>query len=234
MTPGGGDAAVADPVVQVRALTREFGVGTAAHRALHGVSLEVTRGEAVLVAGPSGCGKSTLLATIGGLDRTYAGSLALFGRDVAQLGDDELSDLRGERIGFVFQAFHLLDHLTVLENVMLPAVFGPTPLAEAESVARDVLARVSMLDRAADSPSTLSGGQRQRVAIARALLRRPDLILCDEPTGNLDRDTGEQIIDLFGSIHDELGATFVIVTHEDRMRRIATRSLSMLDGRLVP
>ncbi len=224
-----------DPLIVARGLGRTFGAGDASRRAVDGVSFQVERGEVVLIFGPSGCGKSTLLALLGGLDRNYQGGLRLFGRDLGQLSDRELSELRGARIGFVFQAFHLLGHLTVIENVMAPALFSPKPSTAAEVNARAlrVLERVGLADRAESRPQELSGGQRQRVAIARALLCEPDLLLCDEPTGNLDRKTGEQIIDLFAELQAESRATMVIVTHEDRLGRLADRTLNMLDGRLV-
>jgi putative ABC transport system ATP-binding protein len=224
-----------EPVVRAQAVVRAFGAGNAARRAVDSVSLEVGAGEVVLVFGPSGSGKSTLLALVGGLDRGYEGRLELFGRDVASMSDRELSALRGRRIGFVFQAFHLLAELSVLENVTAPHLFGGSEddPRSAERRGLELLERVGLADRRATRPAELSGGQRQRVAIARALFRAPDLLLCDEPTGNLDRQTGEQIIDLFAELHRELGTTLLVVTHEDRMKRLATRSLSMLDGRVL-
>jgi putative ABC transport system ATP-binding protein len=219
------------PVVDARELVRVYGSGSAARRAVDGVSLRVEPSQVVLIFGPSGCGKSTLLALLGGLDRDYRGSLELFGRDLSALSDRELSELRGRRIGFVFQSFHLLPELTVLENVSAPSLFDPAG-ADAGERGRAALERVGLADRALARPPELSGGQRQRVAIARALFRAPELLLCDEPTGNLDRKTGEQIIDLFAELHRELGTTMLVVTHEDRMKRLATRTLSMLDGRL--
>jgi putative ABC transport system ATP-binding protein len=214
-------------------LSRVYGSGPAAVRAVDEVSLELRTGEVVLVFGPSGSGKSTLLALVGGLDRAYGGKLELFGKDLAGLDDAALSELRGGRIGFVFQAFHLLGELSVLDNVTAPSLFAGQPLPDPERRGLEVLEQVGLGGRAAARPAELSGGQRQRVAIARALLRQPELLLCDEPTGNLDRDTGEQIIDLFAELHRDLGTTMLIVTHEDRMRRLATRSLEMLDGRIV-
>ncbi|MBI3201923.1 MAG: ABC transporter ATP-binding protein [Myxococcales bacterium] len=222
-------------MIVARGLTRTFGTGEAARRAVDDVSLSVEAGEVVLIFGPSGCGKSTLLALIGGLDRAFSGSLSLFGQEVAQLSDAALSRLRGEKIGFVFQAFHLLGHLSVIDNVMAPALFSSHDRHEPEVRARasQMLERVGLADRASSSPAELSGGQRQRVAIARALLHQPSLLLCDEPTGNLDRKTGEQIIELFAELHAELGTTIVIVTHEERISRLADRTLDMVDGKLA-
>jgi putative ABC transport system ATP-binding protein len=225
---------LATEIVRAEGLVRTFGSGEAARRAVDDVSFHVNAGEVVLIFGPSGCGKSTLLGMVGGLDRAYSGKLQLFGKTVNELSDHELSNLRGDRVGFVFQAFHLLGHLSVLENVSVPALFSHadrTP-KQVEERALAVLERVGLSDRKASMPSELSGGQRQRVAIARALLSEPELLLCDEPTGNLDRKTGEQIIDLFAELHADLSTTIVIVTHEDRMTRLADRTLHMLDGKL--
>jgi putative ABC transport system ATP-binding protein len=209
-------------------------VGYAGTAVLEGVSFTLRPGEILSVIGPSGCGKSTLLGLLGGLDRDYAGSLRLFGTDASSLSDRELSRLRGERIGFVFQAFHLLEHLDVLSNVTAPSLFAAT--YEPRRVRErgfEVLERVKLADRAHASPASLSGGQRQRVAIARAIFHRPALLLCDEPTGNLDRDTGAQIIELFAALHQDLHTTIVIVTHEDRMGALEHRKLHMLDGQLT-
>jgi putative ABC transport system ATP-binding protein len=220
------------PVVKARGLSRAFGT----RRVVDAVDLDVRAEEIVLIFGPSGCGKSTLLGLLGGLDRNYQGQLTLFGNDVAELGDGALSELRGRRIGFVFQAFHLLGHLSVLDNVLCPALFSRSHRSERELGERGlhVLERVGLADRARSRPAELSGGQRQRVAIARALFNEPELLLCDEPTGNLDRKTGEQIIDLFAALHEELRTTIVIVTHEDRLTRLGHRTLNMIDGRLDP
>ncbi|MCA9641951.1 MAG: ABC transporter ATP-binding protein [Polyangiaceae bacterium] len=220
-------------MILAESLVRTFGKGSAKSQAVANVSFEVQPQEVVLLFGPSGSGKSTLLALIGGLDRQYSGKLSLFGKDLAKLSDKQLSKLRGERIGFVFQAFHLLDHLSVLDNVQAPGLFANPPLPDAEERAFQALKRVGLADKTSARPSELSGGQRQRVAIARALLRQPELLLCDEPTGNLDRKTGESIIDLFEELHSELGTTLVIVTHEHRLDRIASRTLHLEDGRLV-
>jgi putative ABC transport system ATP-binding protein len=219
-------------LVRTDALTKHYGDGPARRAALDGVALSIDEGELVAVLGPSGSGKSTLLAVLGGLDRAYAGRVQVFGEDLAALGDRALSRLRGERIGFVFQAFHLLPHLSVLDNVLAPALFardgGALPAR-----ALSLLDRLGLEGRAGDTPARLSGGQRQRVAIARALLRRPSLLLCDEPTGNLDAETGARTIDLFRDLHREGGLTVVAVTHEERLAAIATRTLALRDGKIA-
>ena len=222
-------------VVEARGLTRVYGDGDGAVRAVDHADLTVRAREILLIFGPSGCGKSTLLGLLGGLDRDYAGTLRLFGHDASRLPDAELSRLRGQRIGFVFQSFHLLGHLDALDNVAAPSLFCPGPPGNLTPRERGLAAleRVGLADRAGMMPAELSGGQRQRVAIARALLNEPELLLCDEPTGNLDRDTGAQIIELFGALHAELGMTMVVVTHEDRLATLTHRKLFMLDGRVI-
>jgi putative ABC transport system ATP-binding protein len=177
------------PIVRTEDLRKAYGRGEAARAALDGVTLTIVPGELVCVLGPSGCGKSTLLGVMGGLDRSYEGRVTLFGEDLRTFDDGALARLRNARIGFVFQAFHLLLHLSVLDNVLAPALFDPEGRDRTRR-ARDLLDRLGLGDRAGDTPAELSGGQRQRVAIARALLMRPSLLLCDEPTGNLDRTTG--------------------------------------------
>jgi len=219
-------------VIRTRSLCRVHEGGRDTRRALDGVDFSVDEGEFVCVLGPSGSGKSTLLAVIGGLDRGYEGKVELFGEDIGQKSDASLARLRGERIGFVFQHFHLLHHLSVLENVMTPALFDPTGGEGAEAHARELLERLGIGDRAADTPAELSGGQRQRVAIARALLRKPRLLLCDEPTGNLDVDTAARTIALFEELYREEKLTIVAVTHEPRLARAATRIVRLRDGRI--
>jgi putative ABC transport system ATP-binding protein len=227
----GSSKPVATPILETRDLRKRYGAGAGLRAALDGVSLRVDAGELVTVLGPSGSGKSTLLAILGGLDRDYHGTVALFGRDVATLGDRALAELRGARIGFVFQAFHLLGHLTVLDNVLAPSLFDPAGVDRTPR-ALQLLERLGLRDRAADTPAELSGGQRQRVAIARALLLGPELLLCDEPTGNLDAETGAQTVELFRELHREDQLTIVAVTHEERLAQIATRTLSLRDGRV--
>jgi len=225
-------ATVASDVIRTQGLRRTYGTGRGVRAALDGVDLSVAAGELLCVLGQSGSGKSTLLGIVGGLDRGYTGRVDLFGQDISMLGDGELARLRGRRIGFVFQAFHLLPHLTVLDNVLAPALFEKDAIDRSPR-ALDVLDRLGLRDRAHDTPVELSGGQRQRVAIARALLLEPELILCDEPTGNLDAETGAQTIELFRDLHRDGNLTIVAVTHEERLARIATRTVSLADGRLA-
>jgi len=205
---------------------------------LRGVTLSVDRGELCAVVGTSGSGKSTLLNVMGGLDSSYTGVAEVLGQRLSALSDADLSHFRNRHVGFVFQHFHLLDHLSVLENVALPAFFGrPGKGAIAEGTdphqrALELLARVGLRGRERERPPSLSGGQKQRVAIARALYRGPELLLCDEPTGNLDSDTGRQIIELFTELCGE-GLTLVIVTHEERVSAAARRVVRLEDGRVL-
>lgn len=202
---------------------------------LRGASLTLAGGELVALVGRSGSGKSTLLAVLGGLDREYSGRVQVFGQDLSMLSDAQLSQLRNERIGFVFQSFHLLDHLSALENVLLPNAFSaqPLPYAAACERAREALSRVDLADRATARPPELSGGQKQRVALARALFFRPQLLLCDEPTGNLDVDTGGKIIELFHTLNQREGLTLLLVTHEPRVAAVARRVLRIEAGQIV-
>ncbi|HVY46557.1 MAG TPA: ABC transporter ATP-binding protein [Minicystis sp.] len=215
-------------------LVKVFGDARAPRRALDGVSITVEKGEFLTVLGPSGSGKSTLLAILGGLDLAFEGKVEVLGRELRALSESELAALRGRRVGFVFQAFHLLSHVTVLDNVLAPALFARGRRdRDVEARARSLLARVGLEDRAGDRPAELSGGQRQRVAIARALLHAPELLLCDEPTGNLDQTTGGRIVELFRELHREEHLTVVAVTHEERLAAAATRIVHLTDGRIV-
>lgn len=218
------------PIVAVSKLRKVYGDGDGSRAALDGVSLLVQKGEFVVILGQSGSGKSTLLGIVGGLERSYEGSVTLFGKDVASLSDKALARLRSEKIGFVFQAFHLLGHLSVLENVLAPALFDSSAKDQTPR-ALAVLERLGLQDRSADRPAQLSGGQRQRVAIARALLHEPELLLCDEPTGNLDAETGDRTIRLFRELHAS-GLTVLAVTHEERLASAATRVIRLKDGRI--
>ena len=218
-----------DIVIDARSIVRVFG-STPPRTALDRVDLQVRRGEFVAVFGPSGSGKSTLLSIVGGLDRGYAGTATLLGHDLANTSDRELSRLRGMQVGFVFQAFHLLDHLSVIDNVLVPALFHSRPGSLED--ARRALARVGLQDRMADSAALLSGGQRQRVAIARAIAHRPALLICDEPTGNLDADTAAQVVDIFAELNRD-GTTVLCATHDPRISNVSTRTIHLREGRLV-
>ncbi len=225
-------AVAAQPIVELIDVRKRYGQA----EVLRGVTLSVNAGELVAITGRSGSGKSTLLQLVGGLDRRYEGQVRVNDRDLGALDDRSLAALRATDVGFVFQAFHLLDHLSARENVRLPAFFHPQRAAEllgdaGVAAADDALERVDMLEFADARPSSLSGGQRQRVAIARALFARPQLLLCDEPTGNLDSTTGDGVITLFRELNAS-GITIVIVTHEDRVATAATRVVRIVDGRI--
>ena len=201
--------------------------------ALKGINLEIAEGAFVKVVGTSGSGKTTLLNIIGGLDTGYSGTAMVAGLNLRSMSDRELSRFRNETVGFVFQHFHLLDHLDALQNVTLGSFFSRGEEAEPEERAEQVLVRVGLKDKLHSLPGQLSGGQKQRVAIARALFNRPRLILADEPTGNLDTRTSGQIIGLFESLNKEDGITVVAVTHEDHLFRWATAGIRLEDGRMV-
>jgi putative ABC transport system ATP-binding protein len=199
--------------------------------ALDGVNLRIGEGEKLAIMGPSGSGKSTLLSLLGGLDRPTRGEYLLDGEPVSALDDDALSTIRNRRIGFVFQSFHLLPHLSVAENVETPLLYSDVPHGDWRPRARSTLERVGLLPRADHRPSELSGGEAQRAAIARALVTQPRLLLADEPTGNLDSATGEQIARLLDDLNAE-GRTIVLVTHNEALARRARRVIQLRDGRI--
>jgi ABC-type lipoprotein export system ATPase subunit len=219
-------------VLRARGLRKEYGKEAGLVRAVDQVDLDVAAGETVAVMGPSGCGKSTLLHLLGGLDRPSAGELWLDSRRIDQLSEKALARLRRDAIGFVFQAFHLMDELTAAENVELPALLAGTSPRAARRRALRLLEQIGLADRAAFLPSALSGGQRQRVAIARALANDPMVVLADEPTGNLDSEATLEVLRLFESLH-LAGQTLVIVTHDSRIAATADRLISMRDGAFV-
>jgi len=219
------------PVLIGRDLHKDYPMNGAAVHALRGVSLEVQSGEYVAIAGPSGSGKSTLLQLIGGIDYPSAGTVDIMGTRLDALSDRELTRLRLTRLGFVFQRFHLLPVLTARENVELPMAEAGVAASERHARARELLAYVGLEHRGAHRATQLSGGEMQRVAIARALANRPALLLADEPTGELDAATGDEILALFRRLNGD-GTTLVVVTHDDRLAAQAGRIIHMLDGRL--
>jgi ABC-type lipoprotein export system ATPase subunit len=220
-------------IIRLSGVRKAYGSGKARQEVLRGVSFEMQKGEMVALVGQSGSGKSTLLNVIGGLDRPDAGSVEIEGQSTDRLDDRAWARLRNERIGFIFQAFHLLDHLTCVENVAMPSYFGTGSQADVEDRARAQLARVGLAELADRRPTELSGGQKQRVAIARALFNRPHILLCDEPTGNLDDQTGREVIAFFRELNREDGLTLLIVTHEERVSVAAQRVVRILDGQIV-
>lgn len=219
-------------MIRVEGLTKVYQSGAHQVRALDGVSLWVPPGDFVAVMGPSGSGKSTLMNLLGCLDRPDAGSYVLDGREVSALGDRELADVRNKKIGFVFQNFNLLPRMTALRNVELPMLYAGLAAGERRRRALEALDLVGLADRAHHRPTQLSGGQNQRVAIARALVNKPAVILADEPTGNLDTRSGEEIMVLFQELN-RAGASLVLVTHEREIADHARRIIAFRDGRLI-
>jgi putative ABC transport system ATP-binding protein len=220
------------PVLRACDLRMDYGRGEGLVRAVDGVSLEVAPGESVAIVGPSGCGKSTLLYLLGGLERPAGGTAWLGGEQIDRMPEARLARLRRHAVGFVFQAFHLVDELTALENVELPALLAGASPGTARDRASGLLEQIGLSDRARHLPSELSGGQRQRVAIARALANEPIVVLADEPTGNLDTTSTTDVLRLFDRLHVN-GQTLVIVTHDERIAATADRLISMRDGAFV-
>ncbi len=219
-------------LIEMRELTRVYDLGPQQIRALNGVDLKIDMGEYVAIMGPSGSGKSTLMNIIGCLDTPSSGSYLLDGVPVESMNDDELAAVRNKKIGFVFQTFNLLARTTALQNVELPLVYAKIPRLERRKLAEEALVAVGLGDRMTHQPNELSGGQRQRVAIARALVNRPSLLLADEPTGNLDTQTGREILDLFQELHSR-GNSIIMVTHEDDVAKEARRVIRLRDGKIV-
>ncbi len=219
-------------VLSLQAIGRSFQTGPVTTEILTGVDLEMQTGDLMSIMGPSGSGKTTLMNIIGLLDRPSSGQYHLDGHDVAGLSDDALASLRNRRIGFVFQAFHLLPRLTATENVSLPLLYRGTPRRRAHRIAAEMLERVGMGDRIRHRPSQLSGGQKQRVAIARALIGDPALLLADEPTGALDSATATEVMDLLHDLNTNQGLTLLIITHDPQIARQCARQMRIQGGQL--
>jgi putative ABC transport system ATP-binding protein len=219
-------------VIRTTELTKTYQMGAEEVHALCGVNVEIKKGEYVAIMGPSGSGKSTLMNLIGCLDSPTDGQYWLAGRLVSELDDDELAYIRNKEIGFVFQTFNLLPRATALHNVELPLIYNGTPAEERLEKAKQALARVELTERMHHKPNELSGGQRQRVAIARALVNSPSIVLADEPTGNLDSRTGEEIMALFANLHSQ-GNTIILVTHEHDIAQHAHRIIFIRDGKIA-
>jgi len=221
-----------EPIIQLRALDKTYQMGSVLVHALRGMDIEFYQGEYVSIMGPSGCGKSTLLNLLGCLDRPSAGHYILEGADLSELDDDALSEIRGSRIGFIFQSYNLIPQLTVIENIGIPLYYLGRSDAETEAVATDLANKVGLGDRLNHKPHELSGGQQQRVAIARALTNGAGLILADEPTGNLDSASGAEILDMFDDL-TALGKTIIMVTHDESIAHRTMRVIRLRDGEVV-
>lgn len=222
---------MSEPLISLRGVNKSYSNGKVETVVLRDIDLDIDAGESVAIVGPSGSGKSTLLNIIGGLDSQYSGQAHVAGQNLEELNDRQLSQFRNRKVGFVFQQFNLLEHLSCHENVAIPAVFSgaeSNPKARAQAA----LERVGLADMGAKLAANLSGGQKQRVAIARALFCRPQLLLCDEPTGNLDSRSGRKIIELFAELNRDEGVTLITVTHETRVSTAASRVVSIEDGQL--
>lgn len=216
-------------VIQLQNVKKSYDLDKVIVNALNGISFEINKGELVAIIGPSGSGKSTAMQIIGSLDLPTEGTIKIDNIDISKLSKSELSQLRGKKIGFIFQTFNLISSLTALENVMLPMLFQNTDKSKQKEKAKELLALVGLQDRMEHLPSELSGGQRQRVAIARALSNDPEIILADEPTGNLDSKTGEEIINLLLELNKK-GSTVLIITHDPNIAKRAKRIITIKDG----
>ncbi len=221
-----------DNVIKIRGIRRDFPLGQEVVKVLMGIDLDIERGEYVALMGPSGSGKSTLMNILGCLDTATAGTYELNGKDVSNMTDDELAEIRNTEIGFVFQTFNLLPRTTALENVALPMIYAGATKAQRKERSEEVLADVGLADRMDHKPNQLSGGQRQRVALGRALVNKPSIILADEPTGNLDSKTSAEIMNLLDEIHRN-GNTVIVVTHEEDIAAHTHRIIRLIDGQVA-
>lgn len=224
---------MAETIIKLENVWKVYQLGRVEVPALRGVSLEITRGSFVSIMGPSGSGKSTLLNMVGCLDFPTKGKVFLGGKNISLLSENELAQLRGKTVGFVFQDFNLLPHLTAAENVMLPMIFQDTPLEKRKSKAEQLLDDVELEERVSHQPAELSGGERQRVAIARAFANDPEVVIADEPTGNLDSGTGEKIMEILKKFHQKEKKTIVVVTHDPMIADYSEKIINIRDGQII-
>lgn len=224
---------MAEPVIEMKDVWRVYAMGEEEVQALRGISFTIEEGEFVSIMGPSGSGKSTCMNMIGCLDRPTSGDVIINGRLTDEMTETELAELRNDTVGFVFQQYHLLSTMNVLENVMLPLRYQGIPRGERRALAEAALAKVGLSERLKHRPHELSGGQKQRVAIARAMVTKPRIILADEPTGALDSETGRQVLSLFREINEKEGTTIVIVTHDPKIGASTPRCIRILDGNIA-
>lgn len=220
-------------VISVRDVTKELRLGKITVHALRGVSLDIHAGEMVSIVGPSGSGKSTLLGLVGGLDTPTHGTIAIDGVDITRMNEDQLTEIRNEKIGFIFQFFNLIPTLTAVENVALPIQFARKAQYKPEKRAKELLDLLGLADRMNHRPAELSGGQQQRVAIARALANNPPLLLADEPTGNLDTESGSRVLEALKHIQETSKTTIVIVTHDPELATFTDRTITLVDGEIA-
>ncbi|MGA2466955.1 MAG: ABC transporter ATP-binding protein [Thermodesulfobacteriota bacterium] len=222
-----------EPLIQVQDLVKVYSLGEVEVQALQGVSLSIDRGEFVAIMGASGSGKSTFMNILGFLDQPTSGQYLLDGINGERLSRDELAGIRNQKIGFVFQGFNLLSRTSAVENVELPLIYAGTPTSKRKEMARNALSQVGLEGRSHHHPSQLSGGEQQRVAIARALVNQPSILLADEPTGNLDSKTSEEIMGIFQRLNREMGITIIMITHEPDIASFAKRDIHFRDGKIV-
>ena len=222
-----------EPIIKLENVWKIYQLGKVELMALKGINLEVAPGAFVCIMGPSGSGKSTLLNMVGALDSPTRGKVFLKGKDISLLTEDQLSQLRGKTVGFVFQEFNLLPNLTAIENVMLPMIFQGTPLEKRKEKAKELLMSLGLEDRISHQPAELSGGECQRVAIARAFANGPEMVIADEPTGNLDSITGKKIMEVLVDFHQKQGKTIVVVTHDPHIAEYSEEIVNIKDGEII-